>query len=380
MLAGGPSTNAGEIRGRGDERLLRVLARAPFFTLARHTMKAGLVGYAQTGKSTLFAALTGQGTGGSRAKSNLGTIKVPDVRLDKLSAMYRPRRVVPTEVVFVDVAGPRAKGGGLDAGTIQSLQEVDALVVVLRGFEGGDGTPPNPARELADFEAELILNDLGVVERRLEKMTRERGVERQQAVLTSCLECLNAERALRHLSLAPEEERELASFTLLSKKPLLAVLNRAEQDNGAPLSAELEAAAQLRRVEIVPVCASIEAEIASLPQAEQAEFLSSLGIAEPASARFIRAAYALLDYISFFTVGEDECRAWTVYRGSRAQKAAGRIHSDIERGFIRAEVMAYDEFIEAGSEAKMRELGRFRLEGKDYIVKDGDILNFRFAV
>jgi ribosome-binding ATPase len=343
-------------------------------------MKAGLVGYAQTGKSTLFAALTGQGAGGSRPKSNLGTIKVPDARLDKLAAMYRPRRVVPTEVVFVDVAGPRAKGGGLDPGTIQALQEVDALVVVLRGFEGGDGSPPNPARELADFEAELILNDLLVVERRLEKMTRERGVERQQAALTRCLECLNAERALRHLELAPEEERELASFTLLSKKPLLVVLNRAEADNGAPLSAELEQAAEQRRVEIVPVCASLEAEIAALPQTEQAEFLASLGIAEPASARFIRAAYALLDYISFFTVGEDECRAWTVYRGSRAQKAAGRIHSDIERGFIRAEVMAYQEFIEAGSEAKMRELGRFRLEGKDYIVSDGDILNFRFAV
>jgi len=343
-------------------------------------MKAGLVGYAQTGKSTLFAALTGQGAGGSRPKSNLGTIKVPDARLDKLAAMYRPRRVVPTEVVFVDVAGPRAKGGGLDAGTIQALQEVDALVVVLRGFEGGDGSPPNPARELGDFEAELILNDLLVVERRLEKMTRERGVERQQAALTRCLESLNAERALRHVDLTPEEERELASFTLLSKKPLLAVLNRAEADNGAPLSAELEQAAEQRRVEIVPVCASLEAEIAALPQAEQAEFLASLGIAEPASARFIRAAYALLDYISFFTVGEDECRAWTVYRGSRAQKAAGRIHSDIERGFIRAEVMAYEEFIEAGSEAKMRELGRFRLEGKDYIVSDGDILNFRFAV
>jgi ribosome-binding ATPase len=346
-------------------------------------MKAGLVGYAQTGKTTLFSALTGQsvaGMGAARGRSNLGTIKVPDERLDKLSAIYRPKRTVAAEVVFVDVPGPRAKGGGLDAATIQSLQEVDALAVVLRGFDGGDGSAPNPARELKDFESELILNDQVLVERRLERLVREKGFDRQRVVLARCLSCLNEERGLRHLELSADEEREISSFTFLSNKPLLAVLNLREADVGQGVPAELLAVGVERRIEIVGVCAAIEAEIASLPANEQAEFLASLGIAEAASARFLRAAYTLLDYVSFFTVGEDEVRAWTVYRGSRAPKAAGRIHSDIERGFIRAEVMAYDEFIPVGSEAKMREMGRFRVEGKDYVVQDGDILNFRFAV
>lgn len=346
-------------------------------------MKAGLVGYAQTGKTTLFSALTGQslaGMGGARGQSNLGTIKVPDERLDKLSAMYRPKRTVAAEVVFVDVAGSRAKGGGLDAANIQALKEVDALAVVLRGFDGGDGSPPNPIRELSDFEAELLLNDQVVIERRLERLVREKGFERQKVVLERCLACLNEQRGLRHIELSADEERELSSFTFLSRKPLLAVLNLREAEVGQALSSELVEAGRARRIEIVGVSVAIEAEIALLPKDEQAEFLAGLGIAEAASARFIRAAYALLDYISFFTVGEDEVRAWTVHRGSRAPKAAGRIHSDIERGFIRAEVMSYGEFVVAGSEAKMREMGRFRVEGKEYVVQDGDILNFRFAV
>jgi ribosome-binding ATPase len=346
-------------------------------------MKAGLVGYAQTGKTTLFSALTGQsisGAGAARGHSNLGTIKVPDERLDKLSAMYRPKRTVAAEVVFVDVAGPRSKGGGLDAATIQALTEVDALAVVLRGFDGGDGSAPNPARELGDFEVELILNDQVLVERRLARLVREKGFDRQKVVLERCLACLNEERGLRHIEFSADEERELSSFTFLSRKPILAVLNMREADVGKDLGPELIQAGASRHIEIVGVCAAIEAEIASLPKEEQAEFLAGLGIREAASARFIRAAYALLDYISFFTVGEDEVRAWTVYRGSRAPKAAGRIHSDIERGFIRAEVMSYGEFIAAGSEAKMREMGRFRVEGKEYVVQDGDILNFRFAV
>jgi ribosome-binding ATPase len=346
-------------------------------------MKAGLVGYAQTGKTMLFNALTGQNvqTGaGGKAKSNLGVIKVPDERLTRLSAIYKPRKTTPAEVLFVDVPGPKSKGSGLDSATIQALQEMDALVVVLRGFPSLEGTAPQPARELADFEAELVLNDLVVVERRLERLAKERSNDRQKAVLTQCLEHLNAERALRHLTLSAEDERELSSFTLLSRKPLLAVLNGTEDDASKPLADDLVAACRARQVEVVGVCAAMEAEIATLPPADQPEFLASLGITEPASAKLIRAAYALLDYISFLTAGEDEVRAWTVYRGSKAPKAAGRIHSDIERGFIRAEVMSYDDFIAVGNEAKMRELGKFRVEGKEYVMKDGDIVNFRFAV
>jgi ribosome-binding ATPase len=346
-------------------------------------MKAGLVGYAQTGKTTLFNALTGQQvqTGGAgKGKSNLGVIKVPDERIARLTAIYKPRRTVPAEILFVDVPGPRSKGSGIDGITIQALQEMDALAVVLRGFPALDGAPAQPIRELADFEAELILNDLVVIERRIERLAKERSNEHQQAVLTRCLDELNAERPLRHLVLSPEDEREISSFAFLSRRPLLAVLNATEKDVAQPIPADLVAACQERHIEVVSVCASIEAEIAALPPEDQAEFLAGLGIAEPASALLIRAAYALLDYISFFTVGEDEVRAWTVYRGSKAPKAAGRVHSDIERGFIRAEVMAYDEFIGVGTEAKMKELGKLRVEGKEYVVKDGDIVNFRFAV
>ena len=346
-------------------------------------MKAGLVGYAQTGKTTLFNALTGQQvqTGGAgKAKSNLGVIKVPDERLTRLTAIYKPKRTVPAEILFVDVPGPRSKGSGIDGVTIQALQEMDALAVVLRGFPALDGAPSQPIRELQDFEAELILNDLAVIERRIERLAKERSNERQKAVLTQCLDELNAERPLRHLQLAAEDEREISSFAFLSRKPLLAVLNTTEQDVTKPIPEDLVKACHERKLEIVSVCASIEAEIAALPPDDQAEFLAGLGIVEPASALLIRAAYALLDYISFFTVGEDEVRAWTVYRGSKAPKAAGRVHSDIERGFIRAEVMAYDEFIPVANEAKMKELGKLRVEGKEYVMKDGDIVNFRFAV
>jgi GTP-binding protein YchF len=346
-------------------------------------MKAGLVGYAQTGKTTLFNALTGQSVqtgGGSKGKSNLGVIKVPDERLDRLTAIYRPRRTVPAEVVFVDVPGPRTKGGGLDGSTIQAVQEADALAVVLRAFDGADGSPPQPLKELRDFESELILADLGVVERRLERLNKERGGERQKAVLERCHEALNAERSLRMLELLPEEEREITSFAFLSRRPLLGVLNTREADIARGVPPELARSARERQIEVVDVCAAVEAEIASLAPEEQSEFLASLGIREPASARFIRAAYALLEYISFFTVGEDEVRAWTVRRGSKAPKAAGRVHSDMERGFIRAEVMSYDEFILVASEAKMKETGKLRIEGKEYVVQDGDILNFRFAV
>lgn len=346
-------------------------------------MKAGLVGYTQTGKTTLFNALTGQGaqTGAGRAaKANLGVIKVPDLRVDKLSAIFKPRKTIYAEMTFVDLPGPRGKGGGIDNATIQALRETDALALVLRGFPGLDGEAADAARELSDFESELILNDQIVVERRLERMRKEKGHEREQAVLEVCLEALNAGRPIRTIDLAPEQEREIVSYAFLSQRPLLAVVNTSEEDVAKALGPELEQAAKERRIELLSVCALIESEIAALPKEDQAEFLASMGLDEPAAARFIRKAYHLLDYISFFTVGEDEVRAWTTRRGDKAPRAAGRVHSDIERGFIRAEVMKYDEFIHVGSEAKMKETGKLRVEGKEYVVQDGDILHFRFNV
>jgi ribosome-binding ATPase len=347
-------------------------------------MKAGLVGYAQTGKTTLFNALTGlgvqTGAAGRGQKANLGVIKVPDERIDKLSAIFKPRKTIYAEIVFVDVPGPRTKGGGLDSATIQALREADALALVIRGFDGFEQEKPDPVRELADFEAELILNDQIVVERRLERLAKERGHEREQAVLELCLAELNAGRSLQKLMLAPEQEREIASYAFLSRRPMLAVLNVQESALGEPMNPQLQHTAQQRDLQLVSICAEVEAEIAALPREEQQEFLAGMGISEPAAARFIRSTYRLLDYISFFTVGEDEVRAWNLHRGEKAPRAAGRVHTDIERGFIRAEVMKYNEFIEVGSEARMKEIGKLHVEGKDYLVEDGDILHFRFNV
>lgn len=344
-------------------------------------MKAGLVGYAQTGKTTLFNALTGLGmqTGAGRAaKANLGVLKVPDVRIDKLSAIFKPRKTIYAEVSLIDVPGPRTKGGGLDSATIQALREADALVVVVRGFDSGEA--PEPLRELIDFDAELLLNDQIVVERRLERLAKEKGHDREKAVLDKCLTALNEGKALRLIGLTEEEEREIVSYAFLSLRPVLAVVNVGEDDAGKPLPAELVAAAKDRKFEVLGICAAVEAEISTLPKDEQADFLASMGIEEAASGRLIRAAYHLLDYISFFTVGEDEVRAWNVHRGDKAPRAAGRVHSDIERGFIRAEVMKYDEFIQVGNETRMKETGKLHVEGKEYVVQDGDILHFRFNV
>jgi ribosome-binding ATPase len=346
-------------------------------------MKAGLVGYARSGKTTLFNALTGLHKGGAagRGQVNLGAIKVPDPRIDALSAIFHPRKTTYAEMRFVDVPGPSGKGTGLDAAALDALGEVDAFCLVVRGFPGLDGAPADPARELADFDAELVLHDLGIVEKRLDRLRKE---QRKGSGEFHELERVHAQldqgSPLRVMRWSDAEEKELAHFGLLSRRPLLVVVNVPEASAAAPVPPEVEAAARPRGAEVLSLCAEVEAEIAQLDPADQPEFLRSLGVAEPARARFIRAAYRLLDLISFFTVGEDEVRAWPIRRGDRAPRAAGRIHSDLERGFIRAEVTHYDDFIALGSEAKARHEGKLRLEGKEYVVQDGDILNIRFAV
>ena len=323
-------------------------------------MKAGLVGFAQSGKTTLFNALTGlhRAGGAGRREVNLGAIKVPDPRIDRLSGMFRPKKTTFAEMRFVDVPGPAGKGTGLDADSLRALAEVDAFCLVVRGFPGLDGTPADPARELADFDAELVLHDLAIVEKRLDRLRKEHGkgsgefheLERLHAQLDQGL-------PLRLMAWSDAEEKELAHFAFLSRRPMLVALNVAESEAAAPPPAAVEEAARGRGAECISLCASVEAEIALLDAAEQPEFLSSLGLAEPARARFIRAAYHLLDLVSFFTVGEDEVRAWPIRRGDRAPRAAGRIHSDLERGFIRAEVVHYDDFVALGSEAKARHEG-----------------------
>jgi hypothetical protein len=346
-------------------------------------MKAGLVGYAQSGKTTLFNALTGLHKGGpvARGQVNLGAIKVPDKRVDALAAIFKPRKTTFAEMRFVDVPGPAGKGSGLDAEALRALAEVDAFCLVVRGFAAADGSPAGPARELHDFDAELVLHDLAIVEKRLDRLRKEQHkgsgeyheLERVHAQL-------DQGQPLRAMSWSEAEGKELAHFGFLSRQPLLVVVNVPEEAAAAPPPAEVEVAARDRGAEVLSLCAAVEAEIAELDPAEQPEFLQSLGLSEPARARFIRAAYQLLDLISFFTVGEDEVRAWPTRRGDRAPRAAGRIHSDLERGFIRAEVVHYDDFIALGSESKARHEGKLRLEGKEYVVKDGDLLNIRFAV
>jgi len=346
-------------------------------------MKAGLVGYAQSGKTTLFNALTGLHKGGTAARGqvNLGAIKVPDSRVDELSAIFHPKKTTYAEMRFVDVPGPAGKGSGLDAESLRALAEVDAFCLVVRGFSAADGTSADPVRELNDFDAELVLHDLSIIEKRLDRLRKEhQKTTNEYHELERLHAQLDGGGPLRTVKWSEAEEKELAHFGLLSRRPLLVVVNTVEAEAAAPPSPAAEAAARGRAAEVLSLCAAVEAEIAQLDPSEQPEFLQSLGLREPARIRFIHAAYRLLDLISFFTVGEDEVRAWPIRRGDRAPRAAGRIHSDLERGFIRAEVTHYDDFIALRSESRARQEGKLRLEGKEYLVKDGDILNIRFAL
>ena len=363
-------------------------------------MKAGLVGFPLSGKTTLFNAITALHKSGD-AHVHLGAIKVPDRRIDQLAAIYQPRKVTYAEIRFVDLPGPRGKS--MDAESLRALSDVDALCLVLRGFS--DGTSPEPVRELRDFDAELVLADLGTVERRLDRLRKEHaGKEGSEfhelGNLLTHLESgqpLAGQRAgvmhpvhlhdrIVHQQPADVAQgrrvnrRQFVPASLLFRVPMLVVLNVAEAEAARPLPPELETEVRARGAEGVALSAAVEAEIAELDAEEQPAFLESIRLREPARERFIRAAYHLLELASFFTVGEDEVRAWTIHRGDRAPRAAGRIHSDLERGFIRAEVIHYEEFMVAGSEAKAREKGKMRLEGKEYVVRDGDILHVRAAV
>jgi hypothetical protein len=343
-------------------------------------MKIGIVGFAGSGKTTLFNALTGQSapTGYGGGKVNLGAIKVPDRRVDRLAEIDHPRKTTYAEIAFADVPGGRG-GSSLDPQTLSRIREMDALVQVARGFGGGDGAP-EPTREVREFEAELILSDMQVVEKRVERLQKDRSDMRQLALLERCLAHLAEERPLRDLPLSEEERAPLAGFAFLSLKPLMVVLSLPEGAPGDAPPADLEALAAARAMTVMPMCGAIEAEIAALPAADQKEFLADLGLSEPASARFARAAFAMLDLITFLTHGPDECRAWPLRCGGTALDAARTIHSDLARGFIRAEVIAFTDFDALGSEAACREAGKLRIEGRDYAVRDGDICHIRFNV
>jgi GTP-binding protein YchF len=345
-------------------------------------MKIGLTGFSGSGKTTVFAALTGLRAAAGERKAQIGTIKVPDARVDRLAEIHKPRKTTYAEVTFVDFPPPlqATRKAVLDPEMITALRDADALVQVVRGFPDLAGAAATPVDDIQAFSTELALADLAQVEKKVERLRKEKGGERELALFGRLQQALEEGRPLRTAGLAPEEQTQLAGFAFLSLRPLLVVLNVPEADVARAVPADVAAAARAVGAEALVLSAVVEAEVAELEPDDRAAFLADLGLTETARERFIHASYGLLDLVSFLTAGEDECRAWPIRRGTPARKAAGRIHSDIERGFIRAEVVAFDDFVACGSEAKCREAGKLRLEGKDYVVQDGDIVHFRFAV
>jgi GTP-binding protein YchF len=346
-------------------------------------MKIGLVGFPGSGKTTVFNTMTGLdvpvGFGG---EVRLGTVRVPDERIDRLSAIFSPRKTTYAEMSFCDVPGEHgSEKKGLSAKGLQTIRDQEALCLVLRGFENPalEG-PPDPLGDLEAFHAECLFADLEIVERRLDRAKKERASPHEVAAFEVMRSTLEADRPLRSLASAELDRTLLKGFGLLTDRPLLVALNRSEAEAGQPLPEALAARVGQIDAAALSLCASVEAEIATLKPEEQAAFLEDLGLEESALARFIRTAYGLLDLISFFTVGPDEVRAWTIRRGTQARKAAGRIHSDLERGFIRAEVIPYDVFMRYGSENAVKDAGKLQVEGKEYVVSDGDILHIRFNV
>lgn len=347
-------------------------------------MKVGLIGFPGSGKTTIFNALTGQkaeiGFSSRGGKPQLAVVKVPDERIQALSQLYQPRKTTLAEITFVDVpAAPGAGARSFDPTTVAAMREVDCLAHVVRGFPEADGTAPDILGELQDLHTEMTLADLGPIEKRLERLKREKPQPGELELLPKIREQLEQGIPLREMELSEADQQKISGYRFLTLKPLIVVFNVDEAHLKNSLSQEVTDFLQKHHLTSIVMSGPIEMDIASLAKEEQSAFLQELGLAEPASARFIQAAYSSLDLISFLTAGEDECRAWTIKRGTNAQKAAGKIHSDIERGFIRAEVMHFADLLTYKSEGKVKEAGKFRLEGKEYIVKDGDIVHFRHA-
>ena len=350
-------------------------------------MKVGLTGFSRAGKTTLYNTLTGLSAtvGGfeTRHEAAMAVVKVPDPRVDALSEIVHPKEKKFAEVTFLDFPPSQERKAALENQSLVQLREVDALVQVVRAFDDPVADePPAPVRDLNAFQAELILADLAVIEKRMERIRREASKDRgrESDLLTRCQSTLEEERPLRGVEFLPEEQTLLSGFAFLSAKPLLVVYNSDEAALQEPLPADVSEYAQAENLTLVPVCGKLEMEIAQLDADERAEFLSELGLSETARDRFIRHAYDHLRLMSFFTAGPMEVRAWTITRDTAAVNAAGKIHSDIERGFIRAEVISYDDYIEHRGESGCRSAGRLRLEGKDYRVQDGDVMHIRFNV
>lgn len=354
-------------------------------------MRLGIIGLPQTGKTTLFNALTrgNQPTGAASGKIEVHTavVDVPDTRVDKLSAMFNPKKTVYTKVTYVDIAGLDGSAGknGISGALLNQLTQMDGFIHVVRVFED-DNVPHvretvDPLRDIQAMDTELVLNDLISVERKLERLAEEKKkgagrdkavVEREIVLFTRFHEALANETPLRDIEVNGEENKMLSGFGFLSQKPMLIVLNLSEGQKAPEIDYTH------KNSKLVALQGKLEADIAQLAPEEAVLFLAEYNIEEPSLNRMIRLSYDLLGLQSFFTAGADECRAWTVHRGSTAPEAAGEIHSDLQKGFIRAEVISYDDLMALGGLTEAKAKGKLRLEGKEYIVKDGDVLNIRF--
>ncbi len=346
-------------------------------------MRIGLVGFAGSGKTTVFNTLTGLNVPiGFGGEVHLGTVKVPDARIDALSAMFAPKKTTFAEIVFSDIPGEHgAEHKGLSGKALQQIRDQDVICLVLRAF-------PNPALDKdanpeGDFEAfvtECLFADLTVIERRLDRAKKEKMDALEVSAFELMKATLEAEQPLRSLPPLALDRSKLTGYGFLTDRPLMVVVNRSEQEATEPLPKAIADRLPSLHAAGLVLSASVEAEIATMEPADQKAFLDDLGLSESAITRFIRTAYGLLDLISFFTVGTDEVRAWPILRGTKARQAAGKIHSDLERGFIRADVLPYEQFMIYKSESAARDAGHHKVEGKDYLVADGDILNIRFNV